>query len=331
MGASERVDRFQRRHRWAALPVAVGYKFADDQGAYLAALITYYGFVSLFPLLMLAVTILGFVLRNDPVAQQAVLSSALRNFPVVGDQIRANVNSLQGSVTALVVGFAVALYGALGVTHAAQHALNQVWAVPKAVRPSLQATYGRGLLMLIVVGLGVLLTTALSTVASAAAGISGFGWLTRAAGVLVSVALNIGLFLLAYRLLTPRRLPVRRVWVGSVVAGVTWQLVLTIGTHLVATRLQGASAVYGLFAIVLGLLAWIYIAATIFVVCAEIDAVLVQRLYPRSLFSIYPDDRDTTPADRRAYASYVEIERQKNFQNVDTSFEEPDPRDAPDR
>lgn len=186
---------------------------------------------------------------------------------------------------ALVVGFAVALYGALGITHAAQHALNQVWAVPKARRPSLQASFGRGLLMIVVVGLGVLLTTTLSAGASSAAEFTGIGWLTRAAGIGISLALNIGLFLLAYRLLTPRRLPVRRVWVGAVVAGLTWQVVLTIATYLVATRLLGASAVYGLFGIVLGLLAWIYIAATVFVVCAEIDAVLVQRLYPRSLFS----------------------------------------------
>ena len=73
MGVSERIDTFQRQHRWAAVPVAVGYKFIDDEGVSLAALLSYYGFVSLFPLLLLAVTILGFVLRDDPAAQQAVL------------------------------------------------------------------------------------------------------------------------------------------------------------------------------------------------------------------------------------------------------------------
>src|SRR3954447_6799152 len=154
MGVAERIDAFQRRHRWAALPVAVGYKFIDDEGVYLAAVLSFYGFVSLFPLLLLAVTILGFVLRGDPAAQQAVLSSALRNFPVIGDQIRENVSSLGGSVTALGIGLLVALYGALGVTHAAQYTLDRVWAVPKAARPSIQSTYGRGLLMIVLAGIG---------------------------------------------------------------------------------------------------------------------------------------------------------------------------------
>jgi uncharacterized BrkB/YihY/UPF0761 family membrane protein len=110
-----------------------------------------------------------------------------------------------------------------------------------------------------------------------------------------------------------------------VVAGVTWQLILSFATYLISTRLQGSSASYGFFGIVLGLMAWIYVAMTVFVVCAELDAVLVQRLYPRSLFSIYPDDRDTTPADRRAYASYAETIRQKDYQIVDVSFDQPDP------
>ena len=169
MGVSERIDTFQRRHRWAAVPVAVGYKFIDDEGVYLVAVLSYYGFVSLFPLLLLAVTILGFVLRDDPAAQQAVLSSALRNMPVIGDQLRENVDSLDGSLTALGVGLLVALYGALGVTHAAQYTLNRVWAVPKAARPSVQSAYGRGLLMIVLAGTGILL----SAVATMAAEITG--------------------------------------------------------------------------------------------------------------------------------------------------------------
>ena len=118
----------------------------------------------------------------------------------------------------------------------------------------------------------------------------------------------------------------QRVWVGAVVVGVTWQLILNFATYLISTRLQGASAVrvlrdrarpHGVD----------HVAITVFVVCAELDAVLVQRLYPRSLFSIYPDDPNTTPADRRAYASYAETERQKDYQNVDVSFDQPDPPD----
>lgn len=323
MGLSGRIDAFQRRHRWAAVPLAVGYKFVDDEGVYLAAVLSYYGFVSMFPLLLIGVTILGFVLHADPAAQQAVLASALRNFPVIGDQLRANVQSLEGSVSALVIGFVVALYGALGVTHAAQFTLNRVWAVPKAERRSIQSAYGRGLLLIVLVGMGVLLSAA----ATMAAEITGLGALAGVGGVALAVALNIGLYLLAYRLLAVRPLPLRRVWVGAVTAGVTWQLIVSVGTYLVSRYLQGASATYGFFGIVLGLMAWIYLAASVFVVCTEIDAVLVQRLYPRSLFSMYPDDRATTPADRRAYTIYARTERQKDFQNVDVSFDQPEPPD----
>lgn len=322
MGVSRRFDAFQRRHRWAALPIAVVYKFVDDQGAYLAALLTYYGFLSLFPLLLLGVTVLGYVLHDDPAAQQAVVSSALRNVPVIGDQIRDNVHTLSGNTAALVVGVVVAVYGALGVTQAAQHALDEVWAVPRAERPSIWAAYARGALVVLLVGVGVMLTAALSALATTAGETTGLGGLGRGTATVVGVVVNIGLFLLAYHVLPARRVGVRDRWIGAVVAGVSWQVLLSAGTWLVGTRLQGASATYGFFGIVLGLLAWIYLAASVFVLCAELDAVLARRLHPRSLFSIYPDDRDTTAADRRAYASYAESERQKDHQTVDVTFDE---------
>lgn len=322
MGVSRRFDAFQRRHSWVALPVAVVYKFIDDRGAYLSALLTYYGLVSLFPLLLLAVTVLGYLLHDDPAAQQAVVSSALRNVPVLGDQIRDNVHTLSGSTVGLVVGVAVAVYGALGVTQAAQHALDEIWAVPRAERPSIWAAYGRGALVVLLVGLGMMLTAGLSTLATAAGAVTGLGGLGRSVATLAGVAVNIALFLTAYHLLPARRSPVRERWIGAVVAGASWQVLLSVGTWLVGTRLQGASAAYGFFGIVLGLLAWLYLAASIFVLCAELDSVLARRLHPRSLFSMYPDDRDTTAADRRAYASYAESERQKDHQTVDVMFHE---------
>jgi membrane protein len=326
VGVTGRLDAFQRRHGWASLPVAVVYKFIDDQGTYLAALLAYYGFVSLFPLLLLGVTVLGFVLQDDPGAQQAVLASALRNVPVIGDQIRDNVHTLGGSVAGLVVGVVVAVYGALGVTHAAQHALDQVWAVPKAERSSIGVAYGKGALIVLLVGVGVLLTAVLSGLVTTAGAITGLGALSRAAATIVATAINIGLFLVAYHLLAARRTRLRDRWMAAVAAGVTWQVLLSIGTFLVSTRLQGASATYGLFGIVLGLLGWLYLAASVFVLCAELDAVVARRLHPRSLLSMYPDDRDTTAADRRAYASYAESERQKDHQSVDVSFTEDEPR-----
>src|SRR4051794_1049185 len=126
-------DRVQRRHRPLAIPVAVIKKFGDDQAGNLSALIAYYGFFSLFPLILVFVTILGFVLEDNPAAQQAVLDSALNQIPLVGDEIKSG--SLQGSGVALAVGLIGAILAGLGVTLAAQTAFNRVEAVPMRQRP----------------------------------------------------------------------------------------------------------------------------------------------------------------------------------------------------
>jgi uncharacterized BrkB/YihY/UPF0761 family membrane protein len=167
----------------------------------------------------------------------------------------------------------------------------------------------------------------LSGLVTTAGATTGLGAFSRGLATIVATAINIGLFLIAYHLLSARRTRLRDRWVAAVAAGVTWQVLLSIGTFLVGTRLAGASATYGFFGIVLGLLGWLYLAASVFVLCAELDAVLTRRLHPRSLMSMYPDDRDTTVADRRAYASYAESERQKDFQSVDVNFSEEEPQE----
>ena len=328
-GLLQRFDGYQRRHRWVGLPLAVVYKFVDDQGTYQAALLSYYGFVSLFPLLLLAVTILGFVLANDPAAQQAVLTSALRNFPVIGDQIGANVHSLHGSVAALWIGVAVSLYGSLGITQALLNAMCQMWAVPIAERPGLPAAYGRGLLLLGLIAVGVLVTTALSAVGTAAAGAIAAGPLAAlgpAVGVvslLLAIAVNVGVFLVGLRLITVAPVGLRDLLPGAVAAAVAWQVLQLAGTYLVGHELAGMSASYGLFGIVLGLLAWIYVAVLIILFCAELNTVRVLELFPRSLFSVMPDDPDMTIGDQRALTAYARAPRAKNYQDIDVSFEPP--------
>jgi membrane protein len=133
MWLTRRLDDYQRRHRGAGFPLAVIYKFVDDQGSYLAALIAYYGFLSLFPLLLLLPSLLGFVLEGDPGLQQQILQSTLSQFPVIGDQL-SDPEGLQGGTTTVVIGIVGSLYGGLGVAQATQNAMNVLWAVP---RPSL--------------------------------------------------------------------------------------------------------------------------------------------------------------------------------------------------
>lgn len=320
----ERVDGYQRRHRWVGLPLAVIYKFIDDQGSYLAALITYYGFVSLFPLLLLLVTVLGFALGDNPGLQQQVLHSALRDFPIIGDQIGQNIQSLHGSVAAVVIGVLGSLYGGLRVTRAVQHALNTVWAVPRAVRPDPIRAFVRGLSLLLLFGVGLLATTALSalTIGAGSYGAT-LGVGLRIAAVLVAVVVNTVLFIVAFRVLTVKDVSISQIRTGAILAALAWQALQELGTYAVAYGLRGASATYGLFGLVLGLLAWIYLAALIVVFCAELNVVRARHLWPRSLLTLFADNVDLTRADKSAYTSYAQAEQHKDFQHINVEFQPP--------
>lgn len=236
------MDAFQRRHRWAGLPLAVVYKFVDDQGGYLTALITYYGFVSLFPLLLLLVTALGFALQGSPGLQQRVLDSALAQFPVIGDQIGRNIHSFHGSVLGLVIGILGSLYGGLGVVQASQNALNKVWGVPRNSRPNPIIARLRSLLLLAAGGAGILATTVLSALTANA---GSYGGSVRVGAIIVTIALNVALFTTAFRVLTARSLTIAQVRVGAVAGAAIWQMLQWAGTFLLGYTLKGATATYG--------------------------------------------------------------------------------------
>jgi YihY family inner membrane protein len=226
MDISTRLDRFQRRHHWAAFPIAVSYKFFDDYGGYLAALITYYAFVSLFPLLLLLSTVLGFFLANDPHLQRQVLDSALGQFPVVGDQL-SDPRHIGGGTVGLVIGIVGSVYGGLGAAQAMQYAMNTAWSVPRNERPNPFKGRGRSLLMVATGGVGLLGTTALSALAGEGGG--SLGVLLRVAVLVLSVVLNAAAFVLMFRLSTARDLSTRQVAPGAIAAAVVWQLLQSFG------------------------------------------------------------------------------------------------------
>ncbi|KOV58074.1 YihY/virulence factor BrkB family protein [Streptomyces sp. MMG1121] len=319
-----RTDAYQRRHRWVGFPLAVVYKFFDDQGTYLAALLAYYAFVSLFPLLLILVAVLGTLLSGDPGLRQHVLDSALAEFPVIGDQLGHNVHPLHGNGLALVAGVIGTLYGALGVAQAAQYALNKIWAVPRHARPDPLRSRLKGLLFLVILGTGLCVTTLLSS-AVAAATVFGTRPATgaRVAAVAGAVALNTGLIVLSQRVLTQRELPLRRLTWAALGGACAWQLVQWAGSYYVSHVLRGATATYGMFGIVLGLLAWLYLGALIFLSTAEVSAVRVGRMWPRSLLTPFTDQVRLSPGDRRAYRSYATTEAFKGFEKIGVRFASP--------
>ncbi len=328
MGVTARLDNFQRRHSWLGFPVAVVYKFIDDQGGYLAALITYYGFVSVFPLLLLLVSVLGFTLEGDPALQQALLGSALQQFPIIGPQLQQNVASIHGSSLGVILGIAGAVYGGLGVSLAIQMALNRVWAVPRYARPDPVVSRLRGLVLFVLLGAVILLTTALSAAGPVAAGFgSEIGIGVRIGAFVAAMAANVAAFLILFRVLTARDVGLADLIPGAVGAGVAVQLLQTVGAFFVSRELAGVSQIYGVFGLVLGLLAWLYLQAVIVVFCAEINAVRARRLWPRNLLTPFIDDVALTPADRAAYRSYADTERYTSSAQVHTTFDHPpDPK-----
>jgi uncharacterized BrkB/YihY/UPF0761 family membrane protein len=325
MAVTERLDRFQRKHPWAGFPLAVAYKYFDDFGSYLAALLTYYGFVSLFPLLLLFSTILGFVLSGDQSLQHEVLSSALQQFPVIGEDL-ARPKHLGGGPIGLVVGIAGSLYGGLGVAQAFQYAANTVWGVPRNNRPNPFRARGRSGILLGCAGLAVLATTALSIGGGGGAG--ALGTIGKSLALAASVVINIAVTIFAFRFAPARRLSVRDVAPGAVAAAVIWQLLQSFGVVYVRHVVEHASATNAVFALVLGLLAFLYIAAMVVLLSMEINVVRVIRLHPRSLLTPFTDNVILTAGDRHAYSRQAKAQRSKGFQRVDVNFDLPSP--APD-
>jgi membrane protein len=320
------LDRFQRKHQWAGFPLAVVYKYFDDYGAYLAALLTYYGFVSLFPLLLLLSTILGFVLSGNHSLQHEVLSSALRQFPVVGGDL-ARPRRLGGGPVGLVVGILGCLYGGLGVAQAFQYAMNTVWGVPRNNRPNPFRARGRSLLLLGVAALAVTGTTALTILSGGGAG--PFGAVSRLAALAGSVLIGAA-SVFAFRFASARRLSARDVLPGAVLAAVSWQLLQSFGVVYVRHVVSHASATNAVFAVVLGLLAFLYVTAVAVLLCAEINVVRVSDIHPRALLTPFTDNVTLTAADRRAYTRQAKAQRSKGFQHVDVNFDQPPPEPEQD-
>jgi YihY family inner membrane protein len=314
------VDRFQQKNRVLGFVFGVIKKFGDDRGGSLAAVLAYYGFVSLFPLLLVVVTVLGFALHGNEDLQQDLIDSALGDFPVIGSQLRNNVKALGGNGLALVIGLVASLWGALGVTQAAQNTMAEVWAVPERDRPGFLPRLGRGVLLFTVIGLAVVATTFYASFGTVEAS----GPLA-ALNLLVTMSLNVALFVAAFRILTPRQISTRQLVPGSVIAGLAWTLLQLLGTYLISRQLRDTSEVYGFFAIVLGLLWWLYLASLITVYASEVSAVLAKRLWPRSL--VQPP---LTGPDRRVLRDAAKAKERVPSQEVDVRFKPPPAPTSPD-
>jgi YihY family inner membrane protein len=306
-----RTDKFQQRHGVFGFPYAVLQKFGNDQAGSKAALIAYYGLFALFPLLMLFTTILGYLLHNNDQLRRDLVDSALGSFPIIGPQLQSHVHGLSGSALAVVIGSLLLLYGAIGLGLATQSAMNNVWNIPYVRWPPLLMRYLRGLFVLVLLAV----STIGSTVLTGFATLASHNGVSTALLLIGSLALNFGLILVAFMVMTAVRYTWRDVVLGAALATVFWQTLQLVGSWYVGRELQHATETYGFFGVVIVLLAWIYLGAQFFLLAAEINVVKRYHLWPRSI-----TQPPLTAADRAVFERLARMEVRRDEVEVQVDF-----------
>jgi len=292
----EHLDAYQRRHRLIRFSFAVIKKYNDDEAGYQAALMAYYGFLSIFPLLLVLTTLVKSTLDVDNPLRARIINDATNYFPIVGNDLQKSVHGLGDSGLALLVGLLVTFYGARGIADVFRHAINHFWEVPRIKRPGFPGSLFRSLRIIIVGGLGLLIAPVLSGYVSAA----GHGPLLWLLTGVITLASLFGIFLFLIQTSLPARQPFHLVWPSSLAAAIGLSLLQFAGSFLLGRELKHLDSLYGTFALVLGLLFWLYLQAQVIVYALEAGSVRVLGLYPRSLLPT-----NLTPADSKAFHLYA--------------------------
>jgi YihY family inner membrane protein len=315
--AIRKVDATQRRHTPTAFAFGVVKKYGDDNGGVLVSNLAYSAFVSLFPLLLILVTILGLIASADKSFREGAVKRAVADqIPLIGQTLTSHAQELhRASVIGLIVGLLFLIWGVTGLAQAGLFTMAQVWNLPGPARPGYVQRLGRALLFLCLLGGGVIVSTALSSLTTYLH--QGF-WLKFLVEI-VTTAFNFGMYLGVFRALTPKGVPTRALLPGAATGGILWTLLQLLGTWLVHHFLHSDS-IYGVFATVLGLVAWIYLALEITVYCAEINVVLARRLWPRSI--VQPP---MTEADRASMALQALQNQRRPEQQVEVTFNDREP------
>jgi YihY family inner membrane protein len=307
----DRIDQFQQRHPVVGLPYAIIKKFGDDDGGYQAALITYYGFLSIFPLLLVVLTIIQIIFHNNIEVRHEVSQSIGHFLPGIGSALESNVHSIGRSGIGLAIGILLTLYGARGVADVLRHALNDIWQVPRMRRTGFPKGLLQSFLIMVVAAIGFAATVAVSSFSAALGHAVWVKVIANIAGFFVLF----GVLLFVFRTATSRKVPPRDMFVGTGIAAAIMQILLTFGSLLVAHQLKNFDTLYGTFAVVLGMLFWIYLLAQVVVYAVEIDSVRHLRLYPRAIQNNKP-----TPQDLHAYELYAHVDRYIPKEEIDVRF-----------
>ncbi|HET7045250.1 MAG TPA: YihY/virulence factor BrkB family protein [Gaiellaceae bacterium] len=318
-GIKERADRGQQRRRPLGVALATLKKFSEDGSSKLAAMIAFWAFFSIFPLFLVFVTVLGYVLPAD--TKNDVLTSVAQLFPLIDVK---SVQSLSGAWWPLLVGGISALWSGLAVVKTAQYAFNSAWEIPERDRPGLVEQTWRSVAALAIIGAGLVAATLISGLATGNQSSVDMTWYYRIAGYAISLLLDVALFVVAFRLLTSRKVSTREVRGGALLAGISFFVLQQVSALIISRYLSGAKSTYGNFAVVITMLWWFYLQAQITLLGAQLNVVLTERLHPRSLFG-----GPSTDADRRALEAYAEARAYHDEEDVDVRIEdEPTSRES---
>lgn len=308
----QRLNAWQQRHKRVAFGFAVIKKFSDDEAAYQGALITYYGFLSLFPLLVVGTSVIEIIARHNQHLQTRMIDAISSYFPGFGSQLQTHIQGVHQTGLVLVIGLLFMLYGARGGAAALQHALNHIWLVPRRKRAGFPIAQLKSLSIVVVGGVSLLTAAVLSGYATSLNHSALFKIVPSA----ISALLLFGTFLFIYRVGTEaNNIKFRDLALAAIISAIGLQIFQTLGGYYVTHELKHLSSLYGTFALVLGLLAWIYLQAQLMLYAVEISTVRALRLWPRSL-----DSQQLTAGDRRAYSLHAKKEHLVNEEQIDVAY-----------
>ncbi len=304
------ADRVQQRHKALAVPVAVLRKYSEDKSSNLATMIAFTGFFSVFPLLLVFVTLLDFLVPASTKA--AVMSKVASMFPLVNT---GTVHSLSGQWWPLILGLATALWSGLAVVRVTQFAFDSAWEIPYLHRPKIFRQVLRSLSILATVGVGLVVSMIITGYVSGTATGIGLGVASRVGGYVLAVLLDVGLFVAIFRILTERSVTAAEVLPGAVLSGLAFWVLQSASSLIISHYLHKSQSTYGHFATVITILWWFYLQSLITMVGAQLNVVLRERLYPRSLTG-----EPATEADRRAMTAYAQERTYHPQERVHTDF-----------
>jgi membrane protein len=308
----DKVDTYQQQHKAMGIPIAVFKKFSEDQSTNLASMIAFWAFFSIFPLLLVLVTLLGFFLPAD--MKTSVLKDVAGYIPLLNTK---TIAGLSGSWWALIIGIVSALWSGSAVVRTVQFAFNSVWEIPYHQRPKMLEKILRSIWVLGTIGVGLVISVLITGFVSGTSNSLHLAWFGHLLGYVIAIALDIGLFVAAFRMLTDRDVSTRDVLPGAVLSGVVFWILQSLSSLIISHYLSNAQSTYGTFATVITMLWWFYMTSIVTLLGAQLNVVLKERLYPRGLV-----DAPDTEADHRLYDNYAKERTYDENEQVHTSFAE---------